>query len=116
MHLEQIDTLINMADHSTKALNWALFHRHTDFLLGHVPTMYSPVYHTIVGTYTDQTTAFEHFVPESFTIPMCAAAARAHAPLPEDYTDNPWLTIVLFVMVSPIYHAHGIIDCGGVLQ
>jgi hypothetical protein len=116
MHLERIDTSINMADHFTKALNRALFHRHTDFLLGHVPPMYSPVYHAIVGTYTDQTTAFEHFVPASFTTPMCAAAARVHAPLPEDYADNPWVTIILYGMVSPIHHAHGIIDCGGVLQ
>ena len=28
MHLERIDTTINMADHLTKALNRALFHRH----------------------------------------------------------------------------------------
>ncbi len=66
--------------------------------------------------YTDQTKAFEHFVPESFTTPMCAAAARVHAPLPEDYADNPWHTIVLYGMVSPIHHAHSIINCGGVLQ
>ena len=96
MHLEWIDTLINMADHLNKILNRALFHRHTDFQLGHVPPMYSPVYHAIVGTYTDQTTTFEHFVPESFTTPMCAAAARVHALLPEDSAGNPLLTIVLW--------------------
>jgi len=96
MHLERIDTSINMADHLTKALNRALFHRHADFLLGHVPPMYSPVYHTIVGTYTDTNTTVEHFVPESFTTPICAAAARVHAPLPEDYTKHPWVTIVLW--------------------
>jgi hypothetical protein len=54
MHLKQIDTSINMADHFTKALNWALFHPHANFLLGHVPLMYSPVYHKIIGTYMDQ--------------------------------------------------------------
>jgi hypothetical protein len=96
MHLERIDTSINMADHLTKALNRALFHRHADFLLGHVPPMYSPVYQEIVGTYTDKNTTVEHFVPESFTTPICAAAARVHAPLPEDYAENPWLTIVLW--------------------
>ena len=80
-----------MADHLTKALNRALFHRHADFLLGHVPPMYSPVYHAIVGTFTDTNTTVEHFVPES-----CAAAARVHAPLLEDYAENPWLTIVLW--------------------
>ena len=116
MHLERIDTSINMSDHFTKSLQRALFHRHADFLLGHVPPMYSPVYHAIVGMYTNDTSSFEHFVPESFTTPMCAAAARVHALLPEDYADNPWLTIVLYSMVSTIHHPEGIMDCGGVLQ
>ena len=116
MHLERIDTSINMADHFTKALNRALFHRHADFLLGHVPPTYSHVYQSIIGTYHNDHAAFEQFVPESFTTPACAAAARVHAPLPADYADNPWLTVVLYSMVDPIHHAHGIIDCGGVLQ
>jgi hypothetical protein len=96
MRLEQIDTLINMANHFIKALNWALFHRHTNFLLGHVPPMYSLVYHKIVGTYTDQSVAIEHFVLDSFTIPSCPAAAWVHAPLPEDYAGNPWLIVILW--------------------
>ena len=103
MHLERIDTSINMSDHFTKALNWALFYRHADFLLGHVPPMYSLVYHTIVRMYTNDTSTFEHFASESFTTPMCAAAARVHAPLPDDYADNPWLTIVLYSMVGTIH-------------
>ena len=115
MHLERIDTSINMSDHFTKALNRALFHWHADFLLGHVPPMYSPVYHKIVGVYTNDTSSYETFVPESFTTPLCAAAARVHAPLPEDYADNPWLTIVLYSMVSTI-HDDDIMNCGGVLQ
>ena len=116
MHLERIDTSINISDHFSKALSRALFHRHVDFILGHVPPMYSPVYHAIDGMYTDQTTAFELFVPKSFTTPICSTAARVHAPLPEDYVENPWRTIVLYGMVSPIHHDHDIIDCGGVLQ
>ena len=85
-----------MADHLTKALNRSLFHRHADFLLGHVPPMYSHVYHAIVGMYTDKKDTVEQFVPETFTTPMCAAAARVYAPLPEDYAGNPWLPIVLW--------------------
>ena len=104
MHLERIDTSINMADHFTKALNRALFHRHADFLLGHVPPIYSPVYRNIVGTYTTDNIAYERFVPESFTTPTCAAAARVHAPLPEDYEENPWIWVVIG-MVSPIHIA-----------
>ncbi len=58
--------------------------------------MYSLVYQVIIGTYTDQTVSLDHFVPELFTTPMCAAAARVHATLPEDYADNPWLVVVLW--------------------
>lgn len=116
MRLERIDTSINMSDHFTKALNRALFHRHADFLLGHIPPMYSPIYHKTVGMNTEDKTTFEQFVPESFTTPLCAAAARVHAPYLDDYKDNPWLPIVLYGMVSTIHHADGIIDCGGVLQ
>jgi hypothetical protein len=42
--LNRIDTSINMSNHLTKALQPTLFHRHGDFLLGHIPPMYSPVY------------------------------------------------------------------------
>ena len=116
MHLERIDTSINMSDHLTKALNRALFHRHADFLLGHIPPMYSPVYHSIVGMYTEEKSNFEHFIPESFTTPTCAAAARVYAPIQEDYADNPWLTIVLYSMVSTLHHDMDMTNCGGVLQ
>jgi hypothetical protein len=44
IHLEQIDTSINNADHLTKPLSRVLFHWHANFLLGHVPPKYSPVY------------------------------------------------------------------------
>ena len=38
--LERINTSINPADHLMKILTRALFHRHGDFLLGHVPPHY----------------------------------------------------------------------------
>jgi hypothetical protein len=96
MHLECIDSSIKMVTHLTKALNWALFHCHADFCLGHIPPMYSPVYKSIVRTYTDQNVAIENFVPDSFTTPMCAAAARVDAPLHKDYADSPWLNVLLW--------------------
>jgi hypothetical protein len=61
MHLERINTLINMADHLTKGLTRALFHRHANFLLGYIPLMYSLVYQAIVGTYTDQTVSLDFY-------------------------------------------------------
>ena len=94
MYLEWIDTMINMSDHLTKGLSWALFHQHADFLLGHVPPAYSPIYKYIIGTYTNQHTDIETFVPILFTTPMNAAAARVYAPLKEDYLGNPWLIVL----------------------
>jgi hypothetical protein len=72
--LDQIDTSINMSDHLTKSLQPLLFHRHADFLLGHPPS-YSPIYSTIVGTYTNHTIDIDKFLPQSFNTPLTAAAA-----------------------------------------
>ena len=103
MLLERIDTSINMADHITKGLQTTLFHRHADFLLGHIPPMYSPVYSSIIGTYTNHTVDIEHFVPPSFTTPTTAAAARVHAPILSDYQHNPWLDIIGHGQSNPLF-------------
>jgi hypothetical protein len=94
MILERIDTTINMSDHFTKGLSRALFHRHADYLLGHIPPMYLPIYKFTIGTYTNQHVDLERFIPPSFTTPMTAAAARVYAPLAEDYMGNPWLVVL----------------------
>jgi len=39
--LERVDTTINEADHFTKLLSRVLFHRHIDYIMGHVPPEYS---------------------------------------------------------------------------
>jgi hypothetical protein len=91
MLLERIDTLLNLADHFTKGFHTALFHRHADFILGHIPLAYSPVYRSIIGSYARNDAYLAKFVPSSFTTPMTAAAARVHAPFPSDYADNPWI-------------------------
>jgi hypothetical protein len=92
--LERIDTTLNMSDHLTKALSRALFHRHAVYLLGHVPPVYSPIYQSIVGPYSDHHIDLDTFVPSSFTTPITAAAARAYAPIHEDYSGNPWLVVL----------------------
>jgi hypothetical protein len=95
MYLERIDTTINMSDHLTpKGLSWALFHHHTDSLLGHVPPAYSPVYKSIIGTYTNQHTDLETFMPLSFSTPMTAAAARVYTPMKDNCLGNPWLIVL----------------------
>ncbi len=92
--LDRIDTSINMSDHLTKSLQPLLFHRHADFLLGHIPPSYSPVYSTLVGTYTNHTINVDKFFPQSYTTPCTAAAARIHAPHRDDYQHSPWLCIL----------------------
>jgi hypothetical protein len=92
--LDRIDTLINMSNHLTKALQPPLFHRHSDFLLGHIPLMYSPVYQTTVGHITNHTVDLDLFVPQSFTTPLTAAAARVNAPIASDYLHSPYLRIL----------------------
>ncbi len=94
MHLECIDTKVNMSDHLAKSLSRALFHRHADFLLGHVPPTYSPIHKSFVGTYTDGFVNVDEYVPDSFTTPICTKAARCHAPHRDDYVGNPWLIVL----------------------
>jgi hypothetical protein len=95
MLLERIDTKINLSDHFTNSLSWTLFHRHTDFLLGHIPPSYSPVHLYLIGTYTDHDIDIDKYVPTSFTTAMTAAAARVFAPIIDNYLRNPW-TIILW--------------------
>ncbi len=92
--LERIDTNINLADPFTKTLQCASFHQHVDFILGHVPPRYSPLYSQLIGTYTDQHSTIDEYVPSAFTTPLCAAAARIHALIWEDYLGNPWVHIL----------------------
>jgi hypothetical protein len=92
--LDRIDTSINMSDHLTKSLQTLLFHRHADFLLGHIPPLYLPIYSKIVGSYTNHTINVNKFTPHSFTTPITATAARVHAPLKEDYAYSLWLSIL----------------------
>jgi hypothetical protein len=94
MLLEHIDTFINMSDHMTKGLQPILFHRHANFILGHIPPMYFPVYESIVGKYTNHKVDINHFDPPTFATPTTVAAARVHAPILSDYQHNPWLVII----------------------
>lgn len=64
----------------------SLFHRHSDFLLGHVPPIYLPTYRYHIGTYENIYSDNDHVVPDS----RAASAARVHAPISDDYIGNPW--------------------------
>jgi hypothetical protein len=92
--LDRIDTSFNMSDHLTKALQPILFHHHGDFLLGHVPPMYLPVYTSTVGSISNHKVDLDLFVPHSFTTPLTAAAACVYAPIASDYVHSPYLRIL----------------------
>jgi hypothetical protein len=89
IHLERINTLINIANHLTKPLSWVLFHRHANFFLGHVPPKYSPVFqHAITNYGNNFDEDIDHFLPETFTTPMIARAARIHAPTHDNVRES----------------------------
>jgi hypothetical protein len=54
IHLEWINTLINIANHLTKPLSCILFHRHANYLLGHIPPKYSPVHQYALSLYSNK--------------------------------------------------------------
>jgi hypothetical protein len=95
IHLEPINTSINIANHLTKPLSQILFHWHADFLLGHVPPKYSPVYQHTITTYRDCIEDnIDRFLPDSFTTPMTARAARISTPSHDDVQGNSWIHVL----------------------
>ncbi len=93
--LKRIDTSITLADHLTKTLSWILSHRHADYLLGHIPPKYSPVYQQAISTYSKKyQDDIGNYVPETFTTPITAAAARIFAPQLDKIEGNPWRIIL----------------------
>ena len=90
LKLERIDTSINRADHFTKPLSRSLFHRHVDYIMGHVPPRYSPAHKRALGKFHGDNPAP---LPESFTTPgmfrpIAAAAARVAV------AAHPWARLV----------------------
>jgi hypothetical protein len=110
--LDRIDTWINLVDHLTKILSRILFHWHADYLFGHVPLKYSPVYQRTISTYSDNyKEEIDQLVPDSFTGPITTKAARIFAPTHDDIKGTPWLSILWHECTIQNY----VMDCGGVL-
>jgi hypothetical protein len=91
-----------MADHLTKTLSQILFHRHADFLLGHIPPRYSPAYDNTVAN-KQQDDEIENYVPFSFTTPATAKVSRIRRPTHIDITGNPWLPVIWW---NEVYNSH----------
>eukprot|EP00804_Cyclotella_cryptica_P029230 CCRYP_011656-RB/>CCRYP_011656-RB protein AED:0.71 eAED:0.44 QI:0/-1/0/1/-1/0/1/0/137 len=86
MILERIHTSINMADHMTKILDRTLFYRHVDYIMGHIPPLYSPCYTSYSKQHTPtmgQTTSIDDMC-------MTESAAAAAKCCVDTY---PWTTI-----------------------
>ncbi len=94
IRLERIDTSINIADHLTKPLSRILFHRHANFLLGHILPWYSLVHQQAISMYGNTYTDIDQYVPASFTIPLTAKAARIFAPTHKEIQGHPWLRVL----------------------
>ncbi len=116
--LERVDTTINEADHFTKLLSCFLFHRHIDYIMGHIPPEYSPAYEQSTGQFDEPVIKI---VPDSYTtketmpiviltdpddtyVPI--AARTAHIPDYSELTNTFWTKIVAYLEK---------LNCGGVL-
>ncbi len=62
--LERVDTTINEADLFTKLLSWVLFHRHIDYIMGHVPPEYLPAHDHSFGQFNAPAVKL---IPDSYT-------------------------------------------------
>jgi len=89
--LQRIDTSLNQADHCTKNLSRQLFYRHVDYIMGHVPPAYSHVHKRSLGIFDN---VKPHLVPQSYTTPKMAAAAKIFAPVFESM-DTYWMRILV---------------------
>ncbi len=116
MFLERIDTFINLSDHFTKSLQTTLFHPHMDFLLGHIPPAYLPVYRSIIGTYT----ANDEYVNLLFLIhslpPFPQQRLRymhRFQPIMLNTHGFPFLSMGFTIHLIPCLVVLFAVDCGG---
>ena len=73
MILERVPTSQNLSDHFTKNLPKILFHRHVDFIMGHVPPPHSPLFAKFMCEDPPPPLSLKHHPP-------AAQAARLAAP------------------------------------
>eukprot|EP00804_Cyclotella_cryptica_P028571 CCRYP_015826-RB/>CCRYP_015826-RB protein AED:0.60 eAED:0.35 QI:0/-1/0/1/-1/0/1/0/168 len=105
MMLERIHTSINLADHMTKILDRTLFYRHVDYIMGHVPPVYSPCY----TAYSKQQTPAVEF--ETTLDDMCISESAAAAAKCCLHT-YPWVNITscsALIQSTPCYTSQWIV-------
>jgi hypothetical protein len=128
--LERVDTTINKADHFTKILSRVRFHRHIDYIMGHVPSEYSSAYERSTGQFDEPVIKI---IPDSYTtketmplviptdsddlyIPIAARAACKYTPDYSTVSNIFWTKIVASTHhpYNQILHL-ATLNCGGVL-
>jgi hypothetical protein len=129
--LEWVVTTINEADHFTKLLSRVLFHRHINYIMGHVPPEYSPAHDRSMGQFN---TPAVKLIPDSYTtndtlpvvitnkpddayITVTAKEARIYTPDYSALTNNYWTKIVASACLpyNSMFHLAKL-NCGGVLE
>jgi hypothetical protein len=123
-------TTINEADHFPKLLSHILFHRHIDYIMGHVPPECSLAYKQSTGQFNEPPVKI---VPDSYTtketlpvviltesddlyIPIIARAASIYTQDYSTLTNTYWTKIVASACLpyNPILHL-ATSNCGGVI-
>jgi hypothetical protein len=128
--LECVDTMINEADHFKKLLSWVLFHRHIDYIMGHVPPEYSSAYKRSTGQFNaprvkmifDSCTTKDTLPvvicddPDDKYILVTTRAAHIYTPDYSALINTYWTKIVACACLpyNPISHL-ATLNCGGVL-
>jgi len=124
-----VDTMINEADHFTKLLSRVLFHRHIDYLMGHVPPDYSPAHERSIGQFDNPAVKV---IPDSYTtnetmkiaipedasfLPAAARAAHIYSPDYSTHVNNFWSKIVANASCLPYNPilCSATLNCGWVL-
>jgi hypothetical protein len=127
--LERVDTTINEADHFTKLLSCILFHRHIDYIMGHIPPEYSLAYEQSTGQFdkptvkltpdsctTKDTLPVVKDEPDKEYIPVATRAARIYTPDYTALTNTFWTKIVASSRLpyNPVFYL-AILNCVRVL-
>eukprot|EP00804_Cyclotella_cryptica_P018024 CCRYP_008312-RA/>CCRYP_008312-RA protein AED:0.60 eAED:0.35 QI:0/-1/0/1/-1/0/1/0/168 len=105
MVLERIHTSINLADHMTKVLDRTLFYRHVDYIMGHIPPLYSPCYSTYTITPTPS-------IPQEYDLGDLCISDYAAAAAKCNLQTYPWARIATcsaLVQSNPFFQRHWIV-------
>lgn len=97
--MSRVGTTVNEADHFTKSLNRILFHRHLDYIMGHVPPQYAPGYNRALGLFDGNgSSAIASFIVRDDRILYDVGEVSSLCFSPDisssQHTSHPWWSLV----------------------